>query len=176
MDTDWAKMNKEDVRTVLDSIITKALGGPRGDPLPNDYKIATVAYLAMKHFGLDVSDLEFVEPGKGNGEEGNDSTVDGLKGKNIYKCDFTKEITMNLQTALMRDTDQRQVLAVKNDDGTFSAWEYVNHPTPGGSERWLPTLSDNRHWPDSDTAIAEFSIVLKGIPDVNDILKLPRKE
>ncbi len=67
---------------------------------------------------------------------------------------------MSLQTEAMRATAQRQVTAWQNDDGTWSGVEIVNHPTPSGCERWMPTYSDKRHWPDKETAIREFKALL----------------
>ena len=67
---------------------------------------------------------------------------------------------MSLSTEFMRSTDQRIVGAGKNKNGTWSAYELVNHPTPSGCERWMPTYSDNRQWPDEETAKREFEAIL----------------
>lgn len=67
---------------------------------------------------------------------------------------------MDLQTEWMRATPEREICVAKNANGTFSAVEMVNHPTPSGSPRWLPTISDNREWPDEETARREFEAVL----------------
>lgn len=80
---------------------------------------------------------------------------------------------MNLQTQLMRHGAKKRLIAKENKDG-WSATEYVNHPPPSGSERWLPTVSDNRIWPDAKTAKRELKKDLlevdkafaKAIPDI----------
>jgi hypothetical protein len=80
---------------------------------------------------------------------------------------------MDLQTKWMRDGagPQKEIHAYKGpqfpgDAEGADLWhgiEYVNHPTPSGCERWLPTLSDKRGWPDAKTAIKEMEKSLKGI-------------
>jgi hypothetical protein len=60
----------------------------------------------------------------------------------------------------MRVTDQRCVSAAQREDGSWYGVEMVNHPAPSGFERWLPTYSDSRAWPDSETAIREFKAIL----------------
>ena len=72
---------------------------------------------------------------------------------------------MDLQTESMRSTKERSITAWQHpEDGQWSGVEFVNHPTPSGSERWLPTVSDNRRWPDEKTAIAEFTKTLPKPP------------
>ena len=63
----------------------------------------------------------------------------------------------------MRDGVDKEINILAHGDGTFSAIEYVSHPTPGGSERWLPTYSDNRHWVTKEQAITEFKKLLDSI-------------
>jgi len=70
---------------------------------------------------------------------------------------------MGIQEEAMRQTKDRYVTVFKNDDGTFSGVELVNHPTPSGCERWLPTYSDSRHWPDAETAKKEFEAILSKV-------------
>ena len=67
---------------------------------------------------------------------------------------------MSLQTEAMRATDQRQITAFQHQNGKWSAMEIVNHPTPSGCERWMPTYSDKREWPDAETAKREFTALL----------------
>jgi len=38
--------------------------------------------------------------------------------------------------------------------------EYVNHPTPSGSPRYLPSVSDKRAWPTREQAIDELKKLL----------------
>jgi hypothetical protein len=67
---------------------------------------------------------------------------------------------MSFQTELMRATKERYVTVFKNKNGTYSGVEMVNHPTPSGCERWMPTYSDTREWPDAETAKTEFEKIL----------------
>jgi len=60
----------------------------------------------------------------------------------------------------MRATDQRQITTFQHKNGKWSAMEIVNHPTPSGCERWMPTYSDKREWPDAETAKREFAALL----------------
>lgn len=68
---------------------------------------------------------------------------------------------MSLQTEMMRQTDQRVIHTFKRPSGKWSAIEWVNHPSPSGNERWMPTYEDKREWPDKETAKAEFEKLLK---------------
>jgi len=67
---------------------------------------------------------------------------------------------MSLLTEGMRNTTEREITVYKDEDGLFHGVEYVNHPTPSGCERWLPTYSDNRGWPDKEIALKEFEKML----------------
>lgn len=69
---------------------------------------------------------------------------------------------MDIQTAAMREMagPEKEINYIRHEDGTFSAIEYVNHPTPSGSERWLPTVSGNLHWPTQEKAKEEFEKLL----------------
>jgi|APFre7841882654_1041346.scaffolds.fasta_scaffold104282_2 microsomal dipeptidase-like Zn-dependent dipeptidase len=69
---------------------------------------------------------------------------------------------MSLQTQWMRNTKDREIEVCKDDKGFF-CMELVNHPTPSGCERWLPTYSDKRRWPDEATARAKFDELLAEI-------------
>lgn len=84
---------------------------------------------------------------------------------------------MSLLTEAMRQTDQRKICAFQRKicafqrkNGKWSAVEMANHPTPSGAERWLPTYSDNREWPDEKTAIDEFTKVLHPPMDLKKML------
>ncbi len=66
---------------------------------------------------------------------------------------------MNLQTQLMRHGAEKFYEATQHKDG-WSAAEYVNHPTPSGSARILPTVTDNRRWPTKEAAIEELKKLL----------------
>ena len=68
---------------------------------------------------------------------------------------------MSVQTELMREGAQREITAFQKYDGWHGV-EFVNHPTPSGCERWLPTYSDKRSFPNRDTAILEFRKILLG--------------
>jgi hypothetical protein len=68
---------------------------------------------------------------------------------------------MSLLTEMMRSGAERTVTAVKGDDALWRGIELVNHPTPSGCERWLPTYSDKRGWNSSAKAIKEFKRLLK---------------
>lgn len=70
------------------------------------------------------------------------------------------EPNMSLQTEAMRATNNRYVTAHKRDNGKWSGVEMVNHPTPSGCDRWMPSYSDKREWPDAETATKEFKDVL----------------
>lgn len=52
--------------------------------------------------------------------------------------------------------DEKFVGAALCDDGLYRGHEYVNHPTPSGCARWLPSVSDTRGWPTCEIAIAEL--------------------
>jgi hypothetical protein len=52
------------------------------------------------------------------------------------------------------------VSAYQREPGKWSGVEMVNHPTPSGCERWMPSYSDKREWPDAETAKREFEAVL----------------
>ena len=93
MKKDAITINKKDLQEFLNSIVTKALGGPHGDPEDCNMEIAAMCYLFMKKFKLDTTELE--EPNEGDGESGHQSTLDFLKGENIYEQDFTKNIKWN---------------------------------------------------------------------------------
>ena len=67
---------------------------------------------------------------------------------------------MSLQTEMMRATDERKITAFQHKNGKWSGMEIVNHPTPSGCERWIPTYSDKREWVDEETAKREFATVL----------------
>ena len=67
---------------------------------------------------------------------------------------------MDILTEAMRATEERYVTTFKRDNGTWSGIEMVNHPTPSGNDRWLPSYSDSREWPDSEIAKKEFKSVL----------------
>jgi len=67
---------------------------------------------------------------------------------------------MSLQTEAMRATKDRYITTFQHKNGKWSGIEMVNHPTPSGCERWMPTYSDKREWPDSKTAKKEFKKVL----------------
>jgi hypothetical protein len=67
---------------------------------------------------------------------------------------------MSLQTEALRATSERQVVAYQHPNGNWSASEIVNHPTPSGCERWMPTYSDKREWPTADIARKELATVL----------------
>ena len=70
---------------------------------------------------------------------------------------------MGIQEEAMRKMagPDKEINILAHEDGTFSAIEYVSHPTPSGSERWLPTYSDNRHWPTKEQAVEEFKKLLE---------------
>ena len=53
------------------------------------------------------------------------------------------------------------------DETGWHGIEYVNHPTPSGAERWMPTYSDDRGWPDRDMAILKITEFLSQIDAVN---------
>lgn len=65
---------------------------------------------------------------------------------------------MSLQTEAMREQagDQKYVTAYKDAEGYWHGVEMVNHPTPSGCERWMPTYSDKRPWPTPELAKEEF--------------------
>jgi hypothetical protein len=67
---------------------------------------------------------------------------------------------MSIQTRAMRETEDRFISAIKHDDGSFSGIEFVNHPTPSGCTRYLPTISDNRKWPSKKIAKEELAKML----------------
>jgi hypothetical protein len=71
---------------------------------------------------------------------------------------------MSLQTEWMRQTDQREVYALKDKQGHWCI-EYVNHPTPSGEQRWMPTYEDNRRWPTEQAAREEFGKLLTAISE-----------
>jgi hypothetical protein len=62
----------------------------------------------------------------------------------------------------MRNTEEREIVTYKDEKGFFCG-EMVNHPTPSGCERWLPTYDDNRRWPDEAKAREEFEKLLAEI-------------
>lgn len=66
---------------------------------------------------------------------------------------------MNIQTEAMREGAKKSYGAYKTDDG-WHGFEEVNHPTPSGNERWLMTYSDNRSWPNKETAISKIKEIL----------------
>ena len=70
---------------------------------------------------------------------------------------------MSIQTEAMRDGADKSYGVFKENDG-YHGIEYVNHPTPSGCERWLPTYSDKRGWSDKNTAIAKIKEMLAGEP------------
>ncbi len=74
---------------------------------------------------------------------------------------------MDQQTNWMIGKEKPYTVVAKDDDGYFGI-EYVNHPTPSGSERHLPTYSDKRRWPDAETAKKEFQ-------DMLDVARKPKE-
>lgn len=70
---------------------------------------------------------------------------------------------MNIQTEAMREEADKDYEAFEDDDG-WHGIEYVNHLTPSGCDRWLPTYSDKRGWPDIDTAIQKIKEMVGQIP------------
>lgn len=68
---------------------------------------------------------------------------------------------MSLTTDIMRQTAERQIHAGQRESGKWSAIEFVNHPTPSGCDRWLPTYEDNREWEDAETAKRELRKLLE---------------
>ena len=88
---------------------------------------------------------------------------------------------MDLQTALMIKGagDQLNFVPCKDDDGYYGMLT-VNHPTPSGADRWLPAISDNRRFPDSETAVNEFKTVaeptIKFIQNEWDLFKKKKQE
>ena len=75
---------------------------------------------------------------------------------------------MSILTEAMRQTEQRKITAYKRENGKWSGVEYVNHPTPSGCERWLPTYSHKLEFDDSDTAIKEFTRYLETLMEEKD--------
>ena len=80
---------------------------------------------------------------------------------------------MDIQTQAMREMagPDKMIHAYQGpfydgDEQDAKLWhgiEYVNHPTPSGCERWLPTISDKRGWPDKETAIVELKKLLQTV-------------
>ena len=68
------------------------------------------------------------------------------------------------QTDAMRKMGKPYSVVCKDGAGYYGM-EFVNHPTPSGSERHLPTVSDNRRWADADTAATEFAKLLKEVTE-----------
>jgi hypothetical protein len=67
---------------------------------------------------------------------------------------------MSIQTEAMRAGADRTIHAFQHPNGKWSAVELVNHPTPSGCDRWLPSYSDKREWPDAETAKKELEAML----------------
>jgi len=70
---------------------------------------------------------------------------------------------MSIQTEAMRQTDQRIITAQCHANGKWSGIEFVNHPTPSGCVRWLPTYSHKLEYDDSETAVREFKLYLESL-------------
>lgn len=51
-------------------------------------------------------------------------------------------------------------VARHKETGKFHGVLYVNHPTPSGSDRWMPALSDKRGWDDEKAAAEAFDALL----------------
>jgi hypothetical protein len=64
--------------------------------------------------------------------------------------------------------EQRHVTAYQDEKGWHGV-ELVNHPTPSGECRLLPSYSDKRVWPDRETAIREFEKVLPKVLTEDEI-------
>jgi len=75
---------------------------------------------------------------------------------------------MSILTESMRQTDQKIITAYKRENGKWSGIELVNHPTPSGNERWLPTYSHKLEFDDAKTAIREFTSYLKSLEKEGD--------
>lgn len=69
---------------------------------------------------------------------------------------------MSIQTEAMRAGADSEIYGLKDKDGYYGI-EYVNHPTPSGSDRWLPTYSDKRRFSTEEEAITEFKKLLDRI-------------
>ena len=63
---------------------------------------------------------------------------------------------------------EKEITAFEREPGKWSAIEYVNHPTPGGSPRWLPTYEDNRTWPNAETAKQELEKLMTEITEIKN--------
>ncbi len=74
---------------------------------------------------------------------------------------------MNIQTEAMRKGGKPYSVVAKDDCGYYGI-EFVNHPTPSGSERHLPTYSDSRRWPDAETAATRFAGLLNTLKEARD--------
>jgi hypothetical protein len=71
---------------------------------------------------------------------------------------------MDLATKFMREASiDFEINVYKGDDGLYHGIEYVNHPTPSGCDRWLPSISDNRGFDTPEKAIEEFMKLLEEI-------------
>ena len=58
---------------------------------------------------------------------------------------------------------EKPYIIVCEDEKGFFGVEYVNHPTPSGSERHLPTYSDSRRWQDKETAKTKMQEALNAL-------------
>jgi len=72
---------------------------------------------------------------------------------------------MSIQTEWMRNTDEWMIDVYKDENG-WHGIEYVNHPTPSGCERWMPTFSDKRNWPDKESALENFKKLLDSLDKI----------
>ena len=83
---------------------------------------------------------------------------------------------MNLQTAAMRETEDKYVTAGQHKETKkWHGMEYANHKTPGGSDRYMLTLSDNRGYDTREEAVREFNIVLALLPSFNECMAQMKK-
>jgi hypothetical protein len=83
---------------------------------------------------------------------------------------------MSIQTELMRTGAEKEILTAKDGQGYFGV-EYVNHPTPSGCERWLPTYSDKRRFKTAEIAIKEFkSLLIESVPKIRKPKKPVRRK
>ena len=68
---------------------------------------------------------------------------------------------MSIQTEAMReDAEESHYVTAFEDDEGWHGIEFVNHPTPSGCRRDMPTYSDKRGWPDAETAIRKLKEAL----------------
>lgn len=66
---------------------------------------------------------------------------------------------MDIQTEAMRQTPQKEVCAMQDIEGYYGI-EYVNHPTPSGGTRMLPTCSDKRRFKTPEEAVQALKDIL----------------